>query len=513
MSEKEQIIGIDLGTTYSCASIMRNGNVEIIPDNKLSKKTIPSMVCFKDNECLIGWPAKNNRIQFYESTMFDSKRLLGYKFKDKHVQEDIKNWHIKVIEDKNTGKPQYVSKVGKEEKKYFPEDVSSMILAYIKNYAEIYNTNNEIKKAVITVPANFNSLQREATINAAEKAGLEVVKLINEPTAAAIAYGHIWKSDKERNVLIFDLGGGTFDVSIVKIKGNDYYVLASLGEEHLGGENFNQKLIEYVISEIKKDKRFKNKIRAEEVKIELSNIKDFKLDNNKNIITQKAVPSSFFIDFLNGIDDFELKITRSKYEELCIDLWNLCIEKVKETIEKTKLKKEEIDEIILVGGSTRTPKIKQMVKKYFNKEPLQNINQDEIVAHGAVLFSNKDNILNINDILSKSIGISTKGGEMSIIIPEGTVIPLRKNNLVHVRKYKLHKNENIKNQIIIKIYEGNGKLVKDNIYLGEFIINFNKDKKDIQVKLSMMIDESLRLKVIGEIIGGEKNEIKIQLFN
>ena len=259
MKDNEPIIGIDLGTTFSCAAIMRNENVEIIEEKATGYKLIPSIVCFKsNNDCLIGTNARNNMLQYSQTTIFDSKRLIGHKFNNSDVQEDIKNWPFKVIEDKKKGKPQYVAKVGKEERKFFPEDVSSMILAYIKNYAEIFNTNNEIKKAVITVPANFNSLQREATIKAAEDAGLEVVKLINEPTAAAIAYGHIWKSDKERNVLIFDLGGGTFYVSIVKIKDKEYNVLASIGEEHLGGEDFTQILFNYVMGKIKKDNRFKD---------------------------------------------------------------------------------------------------------------------------------------------------------------------------------------------------------------------------------------------------------------
>ncbi len=536
------IIGIDLGTTYSCAAIIRNGKVDVIEDKQTGKKTIPSIVCFNNNnEYSIGTKARNNMLQYPQSTMFDSKRLLGHKFSNKYVQKDIKNWPIEVIEDPRSKKPQYVINFDNEEKKYFPEDVSSMILSYIKTYAETFE-NNEIKKVVIGVPAHFNNLQRDATIEAAKEAGFEDIKLINEPTAAAIAYGNIIKSDKERKVLIFDLGGGTFDVSIVKIKGNEYNVLASLGEEHLGGEDFNQRIIEYVKKEIKNDKKFKDidfnnkddkiiikalnkiKIRAEKVKIELSS-EEYKLskkniclnqsnDNKTNNKTKKEVTSSFFIDYLNGNDDFELEITRSKYEELCMDLWNKCLIKVDEALKKAKLKKEEINEIILVGGSTRTPKIKQMVQEYFNKKPLQNINPDEVVAYGAILFSNKDNILKINDIISKSIGVSTKGGEMSIIIPEGTVIPLRKNYLVNCeKKYNLHKNENMKNQITIKIYEGNRKLVKDNIYLGEFVINFNKDKKEMQVKLSMSIDDSLRLKVIGEIIDGEKNGIKIQLFN
>ena len=235
----ESIIGIDLGTTYSCVAIMRNGKVDVIAETQSGIRSQPSIVCFKNNnECLIGISAKRNMLEYPESTMFDSKRLIGHKFSNKYVQEDIKNWPVKVIEDKKTGKPKYVIKIGNEEKEYFPVNVSSMILGYLKSYSELYE-NKEIKKVVIGVPAHFNKLQREDTIKSAKEAGFEDIKLINEPTAAAIAYGNIRESKEERKVLIFDLGGGTFDVSIVKIKGNEYNVLVSLGEEHLRSEDFN----------------------------------------------------------------------------------------------------------------------------------------------------------------------------------------------------------------------------------------------------------------------------------
>ena len=254
--EKEAIIGIDLGTKFSCVGIMREGRVEIVPEVNSGGKIIPSIIGFFPEKC-IGKVASEHLLEYIKSIMYDSKRLIGHKFSNENVQNDISHWPIKITEDPKTKKPQYVIKVDNEERKYFPEEVSSMILEYLKEQAEIYNGNKEIKKAVITVPAHFNNLQRKATIEAANKAGLEVFKIINEPTAAAIAYGDIIKSYKERKILIFDLGGGTFDVSIVKIKGNEYTVLASQGEEHLGGEDFNQRLLDYVIKEIKKIEVFK----------------------------------------------------------------------------------------------------------------------------------------------------------------------------------------------------------------------------------------------------------------
>jgi molecular chaperone DnaK (HSP70) len=232
---------------------MKNGKVEIIEDKASGEKRIPSMVCFKKNgELLVGSSAKNNMAEYPESTIFDSKRLIGLQYDNPDVQKDIKNWPFKVIKDEKKGKPKYIIKIGNEEKEYFPEDIASIILDYLKKYAETSEGGKQIKKAIITVPANFNNNQRLMTIEAAKKIGLDVIKVINEPTAAAIAYGDKIKSDKERKVLIFDLGGGTFDVTILKIKGNEYSVLTSLGEEHLGGEDFNQRIINHIFNMIKK---------------------------------------------------------------------------------------------------------------------------------------------------------------------------------------------------------------------------------------------------------------------
>jgi len=508
----EPIIGIDLGTTFSCVAIMRNEKKEIIADNKNGDKIIASVVCFKSNsECLIGNLAKNNMLQYSQSTMFDSKRLLGYKFANKNIQEDIKNWPVIIKEDKKTGKPKYVIKVENEEKEYFPEDVASMILNYLKTYSENY-INKEIKKVVIGVPANFNNLQRKATIEAAEEAGFEDIKLINEPTAAAIAYGDTIKSNKERKILIFDLGGGTFDVSIIKIKGNKYNVLASLGEEHLGGEDFNQRIINYVINEIKNNDNFKDidfskkdekKIintlkrinkKAEEVKIELSN----------------SFNSSFYIDDLCGIDDFEIEITRNKYEELCMDLWNKCLIKVNDALQLSKLKKEEIDEIILVGGSTKTPKIKKMISEHFNgKEPLQNINPDEVVAQGALLAAYLD--LNIHDITSKAIGILIGNNYMDIIIPPETQLPLYNEKPIVFSKSYILKSTNEFNIQNIGIFQGNNKDMNKNFLLGVFSIQLGNVNTEKKIKISMNIDHNSILEVVG-YINNEKNvEIRINM--
>ena len=512
ITEGTRIIGIDLGTIYSCVGILRNNQVFIIPDNADGKTIIPSIVCYKDDQFLIGASAKYNMTQCYKTTMFESKRLLGFKYIHKKVQNDIKNWPNKIIEDPITKKPQYVIEVNKKEEKYFPEDVSSMILKYIKKFAEVYEGEKEIKYAVITVPVHFNNLQRKATIEAAEKAGLNVVKIINEPTAAAIAYiQQIGINVIEKKVFIFDIGGGTFDISFLQIKNKEYSVLSSCGESHIGGEDFNSRLQDYVIKEIKKNPDFKSinfedktndanlyalrKLReaVEQVKIELSRLEK----------------TSFFIDALYNGKNFEMMITRQKYEELCKDLWEQCFKKVDEAIKLAKLKREDIDQIILVGGSIRTPKIQEMIKKHFKgKVPLQNINVEEVVAYGATLSAYVD--VYINDITSKDIGIEISGGKMATIIPRGTVLPVINKTLTFLKEFKLG-GKNPKTQTI-KVYEGNNEIASENTYLGKFDISVNQVDKDETIIISMNIDHNSILNIQRK--GSGKNEefaIKLNL--
>ena len=474
-------MGIDLGTIYSCIGIIRKSQNEIVADKADGSKIIPSMVCYKENEWLYGNSAKNNMIQYAESTMLESKRLIGLKYNNKKVQRDIKDWQVKIIEDPETKKPQYVIKVENKENKYFAEDVSSMILNYLKQNAETF-TNSKINKAVITVPAHFNNFQREATKKAAELVGIDVIRIINEPTAAAIAYAETINTDrKEKKVLIFDIGGGTFDVSILLINNNEYNVLSSCGESHLGGEDFNNRLEEYVINEIKKKSEFKEmdfenrnnpkilkalkrlRIEVEKVKIELS----------------RENEASFFLDSLYKDEDFQLTIKRTTYEGLCKDLWDICIVKIEEALKLAKLKKENIDEIILVGGSVRTPKIQEMVKKYFGKEPLQNVNVEEVVAVGATLAPTLD--LKIHDIITKTIGIEIGDGKMSAIFEVGTVLPVKGKPLKHSRDFKVG-GKNPKKQVI-KIFEGNNEIAKNNTFLGKFTLELDKNQKEKKVTI------------------------------
>ena len=329
-SENELWMGIDLGTIYSCIGIIRKGQIETVADKADGSRIIPSMVCYKESKWLYGNSAKINMVEFSKTTMFESKRLLGLKFKNKKVQNDIKNWPNKIIEDPITKKPQYVIEIDNEEKKYFAEDVSSMILKYLKENAETY-TNSKINKAVITVPAHFNNFQREATIKAAELAGLEVIRIINEPTAAAIAYAKTINSDNnEKKVLIFDIGGGTFDVSILKIKNNEYYVLSSCGESHLGGEDFNNRLEEYIIKEINNKPEFTDMDFKERNNPRIKKaLKKLRLEVEKvKIELTRENEASFFLDSLYKDQDFQLTIERTTYEELCMDLWKKCIDKM-----------------------------------------------------------------------------------------------------------------------------------------------------------------------------------------
>ena len=440
-------------------------------------------------------------------------------FDDENVQNDIKFLPPNIYKDDKTKKPIYRFKVGNEEKSFSPEEASSMILKYIKDYVNKFE-GKEVKKAVITVPAHFNNEQREATKKAAENAGLEVIRIINEPTAAAIAYGDIHKSNQERKVLIFDLGGGTFDVSIVNIKGNEFTILASCGEEHLGGEDFNELLIEFILNE------FKN------INKELDNINFYDKNNKKACKALRRVKENveiikrdlsvenniiFSIDNLYDSKNLEIQIMRTDFEDLCTPLWKKCFKSVDEALSIAKLKKENINDIILVGGSTRIPKIKEMVKEYFNgKEPLITINPDEVVAHGATLVglieSVNENIecnkIKINEITSLSIGIEVSNGQMKIIIPKGTKLPPKNKIISFTQIFKFPPNK--EKGIIVKIYEGEDKCVFNNHFLGKFIIEpkYNDGKSTIEITMS--IDHNSILNVSAKLNDGKEiKNIKI----
>ena len=418
------VIGIDLGTTYSCVGIYKNGRVEIIP-NEFGNRITPSFVAFSDEERLVGEAAKNHALLEPARSIFVVKRLIGRKFDDDEVQRDMKWLPYKVVA--KGGKPFVSIQTNAGDKTLSPEEVSSMILVKMKNIAENY-LGQEVKYAIITVPAYFNDAQRQATKDAGIISGLEVLRIINEPSAAAIAYG-LDKKQGEKNVVVFDLGGGTFDVSLLTIDNGVFEVVATSGDTHLGGEDFDQRLAEHFVKafkkkhgvDIKSDARAFQKLRSEveKAKRDLSSVLQVKVEIE---------------GLVNGID-FEETVTRARFEELCADLFKKTLKPVQTVMDDSGLKKSEIDEVVLVGGSTRIPKVQQLIKDFFNgKEPNRGINPDEAVAYGAavqggILGGQADDTtkdLLFIDVTPLTLGIETVGGVMTKIINRGTVIPAKK---------------------------------------------------------------------------------------
>jgi heat shock protein 5 len=453
------VIGIDLGTTYSCVGIFKNGRVEIIP-NEFGNRITPSFVAFTDEERLVGEAAKNHALIEPKRSIFVVKRLIGRKFDDEEVQRDMKWLPYNVVS--KGGKPFVSIETNAGQKTLSPEEISSMVLVKMKQIAENY-LGSEIKYAVITVPAYFNDAQRQATKDAGTISGLEVLRIINEPSAAAIAYG-LDKKQGEKNVVVFDLGGGTFDVSLLTIDNGVFEVMATAGDTHLGGEDFDQRLAEHFVKtfkkkhgvDIKSDVRAFQKLRSE--------VEKAKRDLSSVLQTKVEIEG-----LINGID-FEETVTRARFEELCSDLFKKTLKPVQTVMDDSGLKKSEIDEVVLVGGSTRIPKVQQLIKDFFNgKEPNRGINPDEAVAYGAAVQggilggtaddSTKD--LLFIDVTPLTLGIETVGGVMTKIIPRGTVIPAKKT-----QQFTTHQDQ--QTTVTISVYEGERALVKDNHELGKF---------------------------------------------
>ena len=454
-------IGIDLGTTYSCVGVYQNDRVEIIANDQGNRVT-PSYVAFTDSERLIGDSAKSQTAMNPTNTVFDAKRLIGRHFNDSTIQADMKHWPFEVKGDSD-GKPHVHVSFKGEAKKFSPEEISSMILTKMKDIAEAY-LGTEVAKAVVTVPAYFNDAQRQATKDAGKIANLDVIRIINEPTAAAIAYGLDAQDEKEKNVLIFDLGGGTFDVTLLTIVGGLFEVKATNGDTHLGGEDFDNRMVAHFMEEFKR--KHKSDMAGNHRAVRRLRTACERAKRSLSSVAQATIE----IDSLFDNVDFQATLTRAKFEEMCADLFKNTLNPVERVMTDSKMDKRAVHDVVLVGGSTRIPKIQSLVSEFFGgKELNKSINPDEAVAYGAavqayILTGGKSKAtegLLLLDVTPLTNGIKVVGDVMAPLIKRNSTIPCKKSQIFST-------NENYQTVVQIEVYEGERAMTTDCHKLGQF---------------------------------------------
>ena len=496
-TEDYNVLGIDLGTTNSCVAVWKNGQIAIVP-NEVGKRTTPSMISFLRDEILIGNAATKKMTANYRNTVYGCKRLIGRKVTDKDIASDIAAWPFRVVGDDNNNARILIETAEGGTKPYSPEEISGMVLRYLRTQAEAF-LGHSVTDAVITIPAYFNEIQRKATSDAAQMAGLNVLKLLDEPTAAAIAY-HFEQSDRTQNILVYDLGGGTFDVSILQVGDKQVKMLANDGDNHLGGEDFDRNLMNYLFFQYEKQKGedvtndrqwcARMHAAAESCKLELS------------------VASSSLVEFDNS--DFTYSVSRFLFENLNKDLFNRTIAIVERTIEKANLTKDQIDDVVLVGGSTRIPRIQRLLNERFaNSKICKGINADEAVAMGAVIFaavSESQKMKQYPSTVLLSLGVEVHGGIMLPMIPRGSTIP--SSNLLEFTIPT-----DYQEAVEFRIVMGERLLVRDNMVLGT--ISFNGlplcRTEEMTIKVKLKVTPKYHLLVEVEAPGNHHRLLDIPL--